>query len=94
MLRSFAVTVTILLLLHFIENTQKFRMGVEGLSKLLRDSKILLNHINDVSGTIVGVDGYVLLHRVILSKACVREFHQLPPIDLYSHVRNETKLFV
>ena len=39
-------------------------MGVEGLSKLLRDSKILLNHIDEVSGTMVGVDGYVLLHRV------------------------------
>lgn len=91
MLISFAVTVTILLLLHFIENTQQFRMGVEGLSKQLRDSKILLNHTDDVSGTMVCVDGYVLQHCVILSKAYVREFHQLPPIDLYSHVRNETK---
>lgn len=90
-LRYCATTVAILLFLLFIENTQQFRMGVEGLSKLLRDSKILSNHINEVSETMIGVDGYVLLHRVILSKACVREFHQLPPIDLFSHVRNETK---
>ncbi len=65
-------------------------MGVEGLSKLLRDSKILSNHINELSGLMIGVDGFVLLHRMILNKACVREFHQFPPTGLYIHVSDET----
>jgi hypothetical protein len=85
------VTVAILLFLHFIENAQQFRMGVEGLSKLLRKSKISLNHTDDVSGTMAGVNGYVLQHCAIFSKACVQKFRQFPPIDLHSHVRNETK---
>jgi hypothetical protein len=63
-------------------------MGVEGLSKLLRNSKKLVNHLRELAGLIVGVDGFVLLHRIILSKACIREFHQIPSTDLYMHVSN------
>ena len=61
-------------------------MGVEGLSKLLRDNKVLKDHLEDLRGLTVGVDGFVLLHRIILNKACAREFHQKPPVDLYGHV--------
>ena len=61
-------------------------MGVEGLSKLLRDPKHLANHLSELRGAVVGVDGFVLLHRILLSKACIREFHQVPPTDLYTHV--------